>query len=477
MSGEAQKTLAVTVLMAFWWITEALPIPATALLPLILFPFLKVDSAQEVSRQFGNRNIFLFMGGFFLAAAIEKWGLHKRIALKAVSLLGTSPKKIILGMMMGTALISMWISNTATTMMMLPIAVAIAKHAESLYTDSDVELIYTFRTALLFGIGYAASIGGIGTLIGTPPNIIFASQVHILFPDAPEISFFHWFLVGFPLVVLFLPIAWFYLTRIAHPVHVKTLPGGKALIRDRLKALGPMGRGEKYVLCVFFLTAFGWMFRRNIDLGVFTIPGWSNILGIHETVHDSTVAIFSAILLFMIPVDFKEKGFLLDWKTAVKIPWGILLLFGGGLALAHEFQATGLAQWIGSHMNALEVIPLLIAVLAVVFIIDFLTEVTSNTAVTSIFMPVLAVTSISMGVHPYLLMVAGTIAASLAFMLPVATPPNAVVFGSGYISLPQMAKTGFFMNLIGMVVTTIIVYALAVPIFHITLSRLPDWVQ
>lgn len=479
MSPEAQKTLAITVLMAFWWITEALPISATALLPLILFPLLKVDAAQDVAHQYGDRNIFLFMGGFFLAVTIEKWNLHKRIALRSVLILGTSPKKIIFGMMAVTAFLSMWISNTATTVMMLPIAMAIAKHAELLAQSSDREENYfkTFGTTLLFGIGYSASIGGIGTLIGTPPNIIFAAQVQRLFPNAPEISFFHWFLVGFPLVILFLPIAWLYLTRVAFPVREKSLPGGREVIRQQLDALGPMSGAEKSVLAVFVLTAFAWMFRRNIVLGFLTIPGWSNLLGIEKTVHDSTVAIAAAILLFAIPANLSKNEFLLDWKTALKIPWGILLLYGGGLALAHEFQTTGLAQWIGSNMEALKAFPILLTVIIVVLTIDFLTEVTSNTAVTSIIMPILAVTAIGMGTHPYLLMIAGTIAASLAFMLPVATPPNAVVFSSGYITIPQMAKTGFFMNIIGMIITTIIVYLVAIPVFGITLSSLPEWVK
>ena len=479
MTPEAQKTLAITVLMAFWWITEALPIPATALLPLILFPLLKVDNAQNVARQFGDNNIYLFMGGFFLATAIEKCGLHKRIALKTVSVLGTGPKKIVFGMMCTTAFLSMWISNTATAMMMLPIALAIARHAELLNSGSPPEerLFGSFETTLLFGIGYSASIGGIGTLIGTPPNIIFASQVRKLFPAAPEISFLQWFIVGFPLVVFFIPLAWFYLVYFAYPIKVKSIPGGKAVIRQQLKDLGPMKQDEKYVLVVFFLTAVGWIFLRNIDVGLFTIPGWSNLLGIEDLIHDSTVAILASILLFMIPVDFKEGEFLLDWKSAVRIPWGILLLFGGGLALAHEFQRTGLAEWIGSHLSVLKVVPILLAVLAVVFLLDFMTEVTSNTAITSLFMPILAATSIGMGVHPFFFMIAGTIAASLAFMLPVATPPNAVIFSSGYITLPQMARTGFIMNLLGMIITTVVVYTLAIPVFRITLTHLPEWVR
>lgn len=238
-----------------------------------------------------------------------------------------------------------------------------------------------------------------------------------------------------------------------------------------------MNRGEKTVLIIFLFTAFGWMFRKNIEIGIWTIPGWSNLMGVENMVHDSTVAIFSSILLFATPTDIKKGEFLLDWKSAVKIPWGILLLFGGGLALAHEFQTTGLAEWIGSNFSMLKMVPLLLSVLIVVFTVDFLTEITSNTAVTSIFMPILAATSIGIGVHPFLLMIAGTIAASLAFMLPVATPPNAVIFGSGYISLPQMARTGLGLNLIGMVLTTGIVYLLAIPVFGITLSNLPNWVK
>lgn len=479
ISPEGQKTLAVTVLMAFWWITEALPISATALLPLVLFPILKVDTAQEVAAQFGDRNIFLFMGGFFLATAIEKCGLHKRMALKTVAILGTSPGKIILGMMCATAFLSMWISNTATTIMMLPIAIAISKYAVSQTSDNIQESkdIGSFGTVLMLSIGYGASIGGIGTLIGTPPNIIFAAHVQKLFPEAPEISFFRWFLLGFPLVVVFIPIAWFYLVKIVHPIKIKTLLGTKKVIKTQLKDMGPMTRDEKIILTIFLITAFGWMFRKNIDIGVWVVPGWSNLLGIEKMVHDSTVAILGSILLFAIPANFKRREHLLDWKSAVKIPWGILLLFGGGLALAHEFQVTGLAKWIGSNLSLLKLVPIIVGVLIVVLTIDFLTEITSNTAIASIFMPILAATSIAMSVHPFLFMIAGTIAASLAFMLPVATPPNAVIFGSGYITLPQMAKTGLGLNLIGMILTTLFVYLLAIPIFGITLSNLPNWVK
>lgn len=479
MTPEAHKTLAVTLLMAFWWLTEALPISATALLPIVLFPLLNIMPVQEVTEQFGNRNIFLFMGGFFLAAAIEKWHLHRRMALRIVSLLGTGPEKIILGMMVATAFLSMWISNTATTVMMLPIAIAIVKTAGTFTRDDspDHKESGEFALALMLGIGYAASIGGIGTLIGTPPNIIFAAQVQKLFPEAPEISFFRWFLVGFPLVLIFLPLTWLYLVKIVHPVRLKSLKKGKSVIHHELEKMGPMRSEEKKVLAVFLMAALAWMFRQNIDMGFIIIPGWSNLLGVAHTVHDATVAVAAALILFMIPSNLRKKTFLLDWRSASRIPWGILLLFGGGLALAHAFQNTGLAHWFSTHMRLLKAVPILLAVLIVVFTIDFLTEITSNTAIASIFMPILAATSIAMGVHPYLLMIAGTIAASLAFMLPAATPPNAVIFGSGYIKLPQMAKTGFGLNILGILVTTALVYLLAVPVFHITLNSLPEWIK
>jgi len=373
----------------------------------------------------------------------------------------------------------MWISNTATAVMMMPIALAVTHHAESLAGkgEDNKTLFRSFSISLLFGIGYAASIGGIGTLIGTPPNIIFASQIKTLFPGSPDISFLQWFMVGFPLVFVFLPITWLYLVKVAVPVRIKNLPGGREVIRSEIKSLGPMRLGEKLVLWIFILTAMAWMFRKNIEFGAFSIPGWSNLLGIQGKVHDSTVAIGAAILLFFLPVSFKKPVFLLDWDHAKKIPWGILLLFGGGLALAHEFQTSQLAHWFGIKMTLLQGIPILAAVIIVVLIIDLLTEVTSNTAITSIFLPVLAAMSVGMGVHPYLMMIAGTIAASLAFMLPVATPPNAVIFGSGYITIPQMAKTGVGMNILGMIITTAVIYALAIPVFHITLHHLPLWAQ
>jgi sodium-dependent dicarboxylate transporter 2/3/5 len=358
LSSQAKNMAAVAVLMATWWITEAIPIPATALLPIILFPLLGIMGAKDVSMRYADQNIFLFMGGFFIAMAMQRWDLHKRIALYIVKFLGTSPRRIVLGFMIATAFLSMWISNTATTMMMFPIGLAVIYHAANMLEreKSGIDTTpgrFNFGLALMLGIAYAASIGGIATLVGTPPNIVFAGIVKSMFPKAPEIGFLDWFKIGLPLVVVFLPVTWLYLTRIAVPPRIKNIPSGKEIIERDLEELGAVKLGEKLTLAVFLLVALAWIFRRNIDLGIFVLPGWSNMLGISEYVHDSTVAVFGAILLFLLSVDFKKRVFVLNWEWALRIPWGIILLFGGGFALAAGFQTSGLAQWIGggSHFS------------------------------------------------------------------------------------------------------------------------------
>lgn len=481
LNPTAQKTLAVAILMAWLWITEALPIPVTSLIPVIAFPALKIMEGKKVVQSYSDSNIFLFMGGFFLAMAMQKWGLHRRVALHIIRFIGLGPKKIILGFMIATAFLSMWISNTASTMMMYPIGLAVILQMSSLRgSDSQDPLqldakTKTFQTALMLGIAYAASIGGIGTIIGTPPNIVFAAAVKSIFPEAPEIGFIGWMMVGVPLVIVFVPVTWLFLTRIGLPIRIRSLPGSSDVIREELKKIGPMRKGERLVMIIFLATAFLWIFRKNIDLGTFTIPGWSNALGIANYVNDATVAIFSAILLFAIPENLKKRSFLLDWEWAIKIPWGILLLFGGGIALAAGFKATGLAAWIGSNLSLFSSVPLIVMITITCFMLTFLTEVTSNTATATIFMPILAATALAMGVHPYLLMVPATISASCAFMLPVATPPNAIIFGSGCVTIPQMAKVGVGLNFIGIVIVTTITYLVAIPAFGILLNTFPSW--
>jgi sodium-dependent dicarboxylate transporter 2/3/5 len=474
----AKHMAAVTALMATWWITEAIPIPATALLPLILFPLLGIMGAKDVSMRYADQNIFLFMGGFFIAMAMQRWNLHKRIALYIVKVLGTSPRRIVFGFMVATAFLSMWISNTATTMMMFPIGLAVIFHAASML-DKEKSGINTapgsfnFGLALMLGIAYSASIGGIATLVGTPPNIVFAGIVKSMFPKAPEIGFLDWLKIGLPLVVIFLPVTWFYLTHIAVPPRIKRIPGGREVIQRDLRELGKMRTGEKLTLVVFVFVALSWVFRRDIDLGFWVIPGWSGLLGISEYVHDSTVAIFGAILLFLLPVDFKKRVFVLNWEWALRIPWGIILLFGGGFALAAGFQTSGLAQWIGEGLSFLCGVPTIIMILCICLLLTFLTEVTSNTATTTMMMPVLGALAAATCIHPFLLMIPAAMSASCAFMLPVATPPNAIIFGSGYLRIPDMARVGFFLNLIGAIIITLIVYFLVIPVFNINALPLP----
>lgn len=478
LSPEGHKALAIAFLMAFWWITEAIPIPATALIPIAAFPLLGVLDVKKVAVSYGHHYIFLFMGGFFIARAMQKWNLHERIALFIISLTGTSPKKIVLGLMCASAFLSMWISDTATTMMLMPIGLAIILHAKKTFDEtanSESKWDENFSTSIMLGIAYASLIGGIATLVGTPPNIVFASNIQILFPGSPDIGFFQWMMVGLPLTIVFLPITWYFLTHIALPIKLTELPGGNNLIDNQIEKLGKMSRGEKWTLAIFIFTALGWVFRKNIDIGILTIPGWSNLFGVEKMVHDSTVAIFSALLLFSIPVDLKKKEFVLDWKWAKDISWGILILFGGGIALANGVQSTGLAKWIGEGISSVSNLPVILIILSVCLLMTFMTEITSNTAVSTIFMPILAATAIAIEMNPLLLMAPAAISASCAFMLPVATPPNAIVFSTGYITMPQMIKTGLGLNFLGAFLITLTIYFLAIPLFGIVLGQLPLW--
>ena len=478
LSPEAYKVLAVAFLMAFWWITEAIPIPATALVPIAAFPLLGIMPVKKLASSYGHHYIFLFMGGFFIARAMQKWNLHERIALFIISLAGISPKRLIWGLMCATAFLSMWISDTATTMMIMPIGLAIILHAEKMFkkeNNPEMKWDVNFPTATMLSIAYASLIGGIATLVGTPPNIVFASNIQILFPNAPDIGFMQWMMVGLPLTIIFLPITWYFITHIALPIKLTELPGGKEVIHDQIKKLGKMSKGEKWTLAIFIFTALGWIFRKNINIGFATIPGWSNLLGVEKMVHDSTVAILSALLLFSIPVDIKKKEFVLDWHWAKDISWGILILFGGGIALAKGVQTTGLAKWVGEGISAVSNFPVIMIILSVCLLMTFMTEITSNTAVSTIFMPILAATAVAASINPLLLMAPAAISASCAFMLPVATPPNAIVFSTGHITMPQMAKTGIGLNFLGAFLITLIIYFLAIPIFGIVLGELPIW--
>ncbi len=464
------RILAVAALMAAWWITEAIPIPVTSLLPLVLFPVLGIMDAKKVAPIYMNSNIFLFMGGFILALAIEKWGLHRRIALNVIRLLGVRPRRLVLGFMIATAFLSLWISNTATTMLMLPIALSVIRRMEKAMGGREESV---FPVALMISIAYAASIGGTGTLIGTPPNISFTRILAISFPEAPEISFGVWFAMAFPLVIVFLGLSWMLLTTVLFPLGKENVEGAREVLLAERNELGRMSREERIVLVLFVLTALLWICRADIRFGGTVLAGWASRLGL-EGVDDSTVAMFTAILLFLIPAK-RAKGRLMDWETAVRLPWGILLLFGGGFALASGFKETGLTSWIGEKFLPLAGTSPKLLVLATSSLLTFLTEVTSNTATTEMILPLLASIAVSLHIHPLLLMIPATLSASCAFMLPVATPPNAIVFGSGRVPIQTMAKAGILMNILGIILIFLTLFTLGTFLFGITPDALPAW--
>jgi sodium-dependent dicarboxylate transporter 2/3/5 len=443
LSEEANAILASSAWIAVWWITEAIPISVTALLPIVLFPLTNGLSLSETTASYGHKYIFLFIGGFILSIAIEKWNLHKRIALSIIKVVGTNVVQIILGFMIATAFLSMWISNTATAVMILPVGMAIVMQLnDSPLTKEDDNLI--FGKALMLAIAYSASIGGMATLIGTPPNLVLAGVVQETYNT--EITFSQWFMFGLPLSIILLIISWIYLTKFAFKFKQKRFPGGKEEINKQLKALGKVSFEEKLVILVFILTAFAWI-SRSFLLKIF-IP----------QIDDTIIAIFFAIVLFLLPSSKKGTP-LIRWSDAVKLPWGILLLFGGGMALALGFKETELAKWIGLQFSAFQGVDLLLLLFILIAAVNFLTEITSNLATTAMLLPVLvAIAEEAIGVHPYFLLIGTTVAASCAFMLPVATPPNAVVFGSGYLKIDDMVKKGIWMNIISIVILTGIVY-------------------
>lgn len=448
---EISSMAAVAFLMAVWWITEAIPLAATALLPVALFPLLGIMPGKKLAPLYINHVIFLFTGGFIVALAMQKWDLHKRIALKIILLIGVSPRRILFGFMVASSFLSMWISNTATTMMMMPIVIAIiAKFDE----DMDTEMVIKFSVALLLGVAYSASIGGIATLIGTPPNLSFARIYSIYFPDAPEITFAAWFAFALPLSLTFFIIIWGVLTFLFCP-YKKGLLIKQQSLEDEYKKLGPTTFEEKAVLTLFSLMALLWLTRSGINFGTWSIPGWSSILKTPKYVDDGTVAIAIALVLFIIPSKRSSSGRVMDWETAVKLPWGIILLFGGGFALAGGFKSSGLAIWIGEQMTGLTGINPLILVAIICLTVTFLTEVTSNTATIEMLLPVLAGLAIAININQLLLMVPATLSASCAFMLPVATPPNAIIFGTGRIKIHEMARVGIILNLIGVVLISL----------------------
>ncbi|MEZ6244022.1 MAG: DASS family sodium-coupled anion symporter [Phycisphaerales bacterium] len=468
LSDGGRATAACAALMATWWLTEAVPLAATALLPIVLFPLVGALPLGQTTARYAHELIFLFMGGFLLALAMQKWDLHKRIALTTVLIVGTRPRRLIAGFMIATAMLSMFVSNTATAVMLVPIGLSVIDLVDRRLheTSEDASATGPFATALMLAIAYAASIGGVGTLIGSPPNTLLAGFVQERY--GVTISFAAWMKVGLPLVVVFLPIAWLYLTRIAHPIRLERIPGGRAMIREQRAALGPMSRGEWAVFIVFTCTALAWITRPQL-VALGEHMGWGPLAALSDT----GIAMLGGLVLFVIPVDWRSREFVMDWHTAERMPWGVLILFGGGLALAKAMEANRVDVFIGSAFSGAGGLPLIVLIALVAAVVIFLTELTSNTAVTSALLPVLAGVALELNIdRPLALLMPAAIAASFAFMLPVATPPNAIVFSSGRVSVAQMARAGLALNLVGIVLVTLATWAL-LPMLGIELPPTP----
>ena len=451
LSPEGHKTAAIFLLMGVWWATEAVPVAVTALVPLALFPMLGVLDIQSAANPYANKTIYLFFGGFLIATAIQKWDLHKRIALFVLEYAGSNGASLILGFMLTAAIISMWVMNTATTIMLLPIGLAVITVVKETVKGLSEKEMESFQLALLLGIAYGATIGGMSTLIGTGPNGMLAAFMADNYNL--DISFVDWMKVGVPLSAFMLPCSWLILTRIIFKVEFETSKETKDLLSNMKEELGKFNGAEFKVFIVFVLTAMAWMLRTLLD----------DINGL-EGLSDAGIAMISALLLFLLPSGNKEKrGALLEWKDAQEnVPWGLLVLFGGGLSLANAVQATGLAVWMGNLIP--QGISIVLIVILVVTMIIFLTELTSNMATTATFLPVVAAIAIQSDFDPLLVTAAVALAASCAFMLPVATPPNAIVFGSGLIRVPQMARAGFLINVLGILVVSFVA-AVSVPYF------------
>ncbi len=450
LEAAGRLTAAIGVLMATWWISEALPLPVTALLPLALFPLFDVAPISQAARPYATDVIFLFMCGFMLGLAMERWGLHKRLALGIILLVGTGAQRLVAGFMIATAFLSMWISNTATTIILLPVAATVVSQVLEGDGASDPARARRFATCLMLAIAYSASIGGAGTLIGSPPNLVVASYARQEL--GCEIGMLDWMRFGMPALLLMLPLAGFYLTRIAFPFSGLELRGGRAQIRAALQALGPVSRGEALVGLVFVLTATSWMLRPQI-------AAWLDMPGLSDT----GIAVLAALLLFALRANGRP---VLDWPTTARLPWGVLLLFGGGLSLAAAISAHGVDRFIASGLSGMGGLPPLVLLAVVAMLVVFATELTSNTAVATAFTPVLAAIAVGLGAPPALMLVAIGLGANYAFMMPVATPPNAIVFGSGHVSIGEMARTGFALNWIAIIVTTALAWWAAPSLCH-----------
>jgi len=443
MSQEAWRVAGVGLWMAIWWATEAIPVPVTAFLPLVVFEPLGIASFREAAAPFANPTIYLFLGGFMMALALERWNLHRRIALAILERTGTDGRRLVGGFMLVCAMLSMWMTNTSTTMMLLPIVLSVVAVMRDNVTDIDERSMQNFQIVMLLGIAYGSSIGGLATLVGTPPNALLVGYMADNY--GLQISFARWMAVGIPVTFTMLPVAWLVLTRVAFPIDIPANRAVQAHLRDLADELGPMSTAERRVAIVFACVIASWMLR-------LPVTEWLDI----EGVSDQGIIMTATVLLFMLPSGSVSQPQILTWHDAARLPWGVLILFGGGLSLAAAVSDSGLALWLGESLAPLNAFGTAILVLAAVALVIFLTELTSNLATTATLLPVMGAIAVQAGVPPITLTVPITIAASCAFMLPVATPPNAIVFATGAISIPQMVRAGFYLNIIGIVIVSII---------------------
>jgi len=453
MPLSAWHTAIAAILMAIWWCTEAVHVSVTAIVPLAIFPLLGIGDIKTVAAPYANPIIYLFMGGFVIALAVEKWGLHKRIALTILTSVGKSGPAIVGGFMLASAIISMWVMNTSTTLMLLPIGVSVVKIVSESADELNDTQKHNFQLAVLLGIAYSATIGGMATIVGTAPNAFFVGFMKE--NGFTEIGFGQFMLVGFPLTLVMLPLAWFAITHIVFPIKFSTSDATRNHLYKLRADLGLMSIAEKRVSVVFASAAFLWMTRPLL-----------NMLSIFSGLSDAGIAMIAATILFLIPSANKNDPYLMKWETMSKLPWGLLILFGGGLSLASSVAQTGLADWIGESLVVLGGAGTIVLVIVITTLIAFLTELTSNTATTGTFLPVVAALAIGINVDPLIFALPATLAASCAFMLPVATPPNGIVYGSGYIRIPEMVKAGFVLNIIGIVVLSILALIVAPIVFN-----------
>jgi sodium-dependent dicarboxylate transporter 2/3/5 len=482
-AGAMKNCLAVMLIMVIWWICESVPWGVTALLPAALFPLAGVANAAKASAPYAHKIIILFIAAFFIAEAMLKWNFHRRVALFIVDKIGASPRRIVLGFMVACAFLSMWISNTATAMMMMPMALAIILHTSEVgkrYQDrgelKGVDFTpgtYIFGSCLMLGIAFSSNSGGMGTLIGTPPNIIYAGQLEMLFPGSPKVDFARWLMLGVPLAWITTIGLWALLVFVLRRPEIRELPGGPKLIKEERAKMGPWGKGEKAVGIIFLITALAWIFSGEKKIGGITIYGLQTIL---PWIDDSTIAVLMAIVLFCIPISLEKNDFALTWDWAVKIPWGIVLLFGGGFSLAAAIQSTGAATWVGQQLAGLASWPLVWLMLAIAVVIAAMSTVMTNTATTVVFMPILGSMALATSFDPRFLMILGCLAAQCAYAMPVSTTGNAICFGSGYITMTDMVKVGLVCSIVAILIVVFGALIFMGPAFDVSPYVVPAWV-